>query len=732
MKERLGGGIRVISGASAIAVVGLAQLLAVGALSVTALGRDAFGAGVVAALVGGTIGALCVALIARAPGEVCGPRTSIAVIYAALCADLVARAGPQASFGEIWAALSIAVVLMGVLQAIAGWLRIGDAIKFMPYPVSIGFVTGIGLLIVWSQVGSVLGLDGRLSDYEWPDVLDQIKPAALLIAALTALTVWVYPRFAKRGQPLLAGLGIGTASYHATALLLGPEHLGPTLGTIAPVAAAAANASALWSRLTPLWLLETALYVLPYAVFLALQAIMNAAVSSVAVAEITGVRANISRTLVAQGAGNILCGALAALPLGASPSQSMPAARMKGINALVPATSYVVLLLSVLLFGWVFAYIPVAVLAGILVTVGLGMIDRWARALAKRVVRSAGKDTHVTWNLIIVAAVAGTFFFGSVPLALFVGTVLATILLAINLSAATTFSSEAAGELASTRVWSREQAQWLTGARSAIRIFRPRGGLFFGTADQLSTRLSALGPGIRYCVLDLSKLTALDATGCQIVAASARKLSNSGITTILAGLSASNPREEALIALGLTHPDPGTQWFEDLDHALEWAETQIVKERWPHTSLFAPVPLCETPLAKGFSAAELRELQFWLRAVDVKPGTLFRRGEPGSAMYVIDQGFVEIRIGDGTEGKSTRLAAFGPGSIFGEIAMLTTDERTADAVCIEPTRLFELTREAIVDLERRAPSLHARVMANLNAHLASRLIVATSIVKAQQ
>src|SRR5687767_9224728 len=75
-----------LSGSAAVAVVGLSQVLAVGALSVTALGRDAIASGVVAAFVSATLGALCVAVISRTPGEICGPRTSIAVIYAALCA----------------------------------------------------------------------------------------------------------------------------------------------------------------------------------------------------------------------------------------------------------------------------------------------------------------------------------------------------------------------------------------------------------------------------------------------------------------------------------------------------------------------------------------------------------------------------------------------------------------------------------------------------------------------
>lgn len=721
-----------LSASATIALLALSQILAVGALSAMPLGRDALAMGVVAAVVAATIGGFLVAVMARAPGEICAPASSIAVIYAVLGADLVARAGPQANVAEVWAALSLAVVLMGVLLLVAGWLRLADAIKFMPAPVSAGFVTGIGLLVIWSQVGPLLGLGGQLSKYHWPELLDQLKPASLLVGAATILAIVLYPRFTKRGQPPLAALAVGTSIYYLVEWLYGPEHLGGTLGTIAPLGAAESSLLAVWGEVSPSWLISTGLFVLPYAAFIALQAVMNAAVTSASVGSIIGIRSDANRTLKAQGIANMLCGALAALPITTAASLSLPAARMKRVTGIVPAASPVILLVAVLLAGGLLAHIPLAVLAGILIMAGVGMIDRWARGLATRIWRSSGRDSHLMWNLAIVAAVAAAFIFGSVPLALLTGAVLAMVLLAVSLSAATTFGNQDAARFASARVWPAEQAQWLEGVRGAIAIFRPRGGLFFGTADQLATQLAAVRAGVRFCVVDLSRVTTLDATACQILAAGTKKLFGGGITTVLAGLDPTNRREQALIALGLTHPDSKTGWFRDLDHALEWVEAQLLKERWPDLASDTPVDIAATPLTKGFSGVELDALRSCLRQVDLPAGPLFRQGDPGTSMYVIDAGFVEILIRHDDAGKSTRLAAFGPGSIFGEIAMLTSDERTADAVCIKPTRLYELRREALRTLAAQSPRLYARILENLNAHLANRLIIATSVVQAHR
>lgn len=724
--EALGGG-------TAVAAVGLAQILATGALSVTPLGASAIGFGVVAAFVTATLGGLFASLISRTPGEVSGPRTSIGVIYAALCADIVARGGADLSMGEIMATLSLAVVLMGAMQIVAGLARLGDAMKFLPYPVTAGFVTGVGILIVWSQVGPLLGLEARLKSYHWPELLADFKPLALLVGLATAAIVWIMSRITRRIQPLLVGLVAGAAIYYCVRWLTTPDSAGPTLGAIVPLATAESSVRQVWSNVSLPWLSQATLHVLPYAGFLALQGIMNSAMSSAAISDITGVPQNLNRALFAQGVANVFCGALAALPIGVSTSQAVVAARMRGINSVVPILSCVILLVGVLAFGQILVYTPIVVLAGLIVTVGIGLIDSWTRRLLLQVVKRGMTGHEVKWNLAIVGAVAGAFFFGSVPLALLTGTVLAMILLAINFSTATRFLSRPGSQVTSTRVWPSEQAAWLVRARSAVRVLRPHGGLFFGTADQLNAQLAALNEGVRFCVIDCSALTVLDATGCRILASGAKKLSERGVVTLLAGLDPGQPRDAALIDLGLVTPSPKTHWFPDLDHALEWVETELLREHWPDVATNEPIDLGATRLAAGLSGAELQVLQSRIRAVDLEAGTvLFESGATGRASYVVGSGLIEIgRRGDAIGGRARRLAVFGPGGIFGEIAMLTGHPRTADAVCIKAGRVYELGQDAFLALERDHPAIFTRVLANLNLHLATRLMVATDARQAR-
>jgi SulP family sulfate permease len=527
------------------------------------------------------------------------------------------------------------------------------------------------------------------------------------------LSVWFAP---KRIQPLLVGLAVGIILYHVTAAFAERGAAGPTLEAMSAFTTAHERVAGFWGRVGPAWLLETTFQVLPYAALLALEGMMELAHTSHAIAEITGVRPDIHRGLIAQGAANILCGVLAGLPVTPSHSQSSAAARMGEASSLIPGVSAAALFIAAIALGGLLAFVPAAALAGLLVTVGVGLIDRWTRGLVHRAARGGDAQAEIKWNLTIVAVVAGALFFGGVPLAL---------------SAVTSFLPEEGTRFASTRIWPVEQAAWLSQARSVIRVLRPRGGLFFGTAEQLAAQLAALDVPVRYCIIDCSGLTVLDATGCQIVAASARKLAGRRVTTLLAGLDPANAHDRGLVALGLDTPSPQDRWFRDLDHALEWVEAELLRERWPEVAADEAIELRQTHLAKGLPRAELEVLQSHLGATDVEAGkVLFERGAAGDALYVISQGLIEIRVAtDAPGGHSRRLAVFGPGCIFGETAMLTRGPRTADAVCVKAARLYELRREALLELEGLFPVIHAKLIANLNLHLATRLMATTEIAR---
>ena len=709
------------------ALLSLATLLAVGLLAAAALGARALDISLVAAFVAATLGSLLVAWLGRAPAEIAVPAPSTTVIYAALSADLVSRSG---SLWEIWAAMSLAVVLMGMIVLLAGSMRLAGFIKFVPSPVSAGFVTGIGLLVIWSQLGPILGV--QLRGGTWGTWWSQVLPGSLIVAAATVLALLLAPRFKRLGEPVLVALVTGTLTYYLLSAFMGPGALGGTLNPLQPQAVALQTTTSLWSVVTPRWVAATALQVLPYAGLLALQAIMNAAMTAVTIGNLLGQRSDVNRSLVALGCANLVCGALGALPVSTSALQSVAAARMKGNPHSVAAGSAVVLFVLVLVAGQWLTWLPVAVLAAVLLMAGIGMVQQSTGRLVKTAWPAQSRDHSALWTPGIAIVVAAAMFWGSVPLALMVGAVLAMVLLAIELSAATRFGAQASIQMGSRRVWAPKQASWLREHRLKIAVFKPQGSLFFGTAEPLAQQLASTAPGTRFCVLDLSRVTTIDATACDIIAAGAKALAATGVRPLLAGVPAGSARSRSLVALGLSSPDPQTQWFDDLDRALEHAEVALLAEQWPGIDTAARFEFGQTPLTLGMSDDELQELKGCLRPMDVPAGPLFRHGDAGSSMYIVEAGQVEIRIMSASLDRHTRLAAFDPGSIFGEMSLLMSQQRTADAVCVTPARLLELDRRSLDALENRSPRLYAKMMRNLNVHIAHRLDLATGLVRALQ
>lgn len=706
-----------------LALLNLAFLMAVGALVATPLGAAAMPVAVAAAATSAVVAGLLVAVLARVPFEVTTPASSIAVIYAAMAAELAAR--PGATFSSTWALLSLAVGLAGVFLLLAAHFRFADAVRYLPAPVSAGFLTGIGLLVVWSQMPPLLGVTGSLVNRGLVGMLEATRPGALVVGLTAAAVIYACQRQQWRGPANVVALLAATAVHHGLDAIAGMS-LGPTLGAVHAAQMQATTLAAVAA--VDLRALPAAFAtVLPYAAFLALQAIMNAAVSAPAAGAVAGCAVDTHRTLRSQGIANLVCGALGALPVCTHTVISMAAARHRSRWQDV-AASCVLLFALIFVVGGALVYLPVAALAGTLVMSGIGLVDKWARRLARSAWASRGRDREVMLNLVLVTAVAASFVIGSVPLALLVGSVLAMVLLTLSMSAGSRLLVQDASTRASTHVWAPAQGEWLRGERQRITIVQPRGGLFFGTAEQLSRAMAAIPPTQSYCIVDMGKLTTLDATGCQLLAAGARKLAAQGTVTVLAGLDPASEHCRALTALGLEEP-PQQRWLPDVDHALEWVERDMLARAGapPEGGSFAA-----SPLTRQLDDASVEELRALLQRRAAPAGRLFARGDTAKSMFLVDSGRVEIRIHHPQTGRATRLASFGPGSIFGEISLLSTGVRTAEAWCAEPSVLLELTREALDGLEQRSPQVHAQVLRNLGIHLANRLVIATSTVQAQQ
>lgn len=127
--------------------------------------------------------------------------------------------------------------------------------------------------------------------------------------------------------------------------------------------------------------------------------------------------------------------------------------------------------------------------------------------------------------------------------------------------------------------------------------------------------------------------------------------------------------------------------------------------------------LVRSPLFAQLSPAELDKVAGLLRRRRYRTGEpVFREGDPGTALYVVETGEVKILLGS-SEGKEVVLSLLGPGEFFGDLALLDGEPRSADAVATGPTQALVLSREDFLRLLRESPSVAVNVLAALSRRL---------------
>ena len=727
----IGGDLR---GGLSSAVVSLGILLPLGLLSFAALGPAAGAVGIPAAFATVIVGSLVATLVGGADVPGSGPKSSTAIIFAGFVAVLASdpRLATARGFDveTLLLLTSLCVAISGLLQVLFALLRFGSLVSFVPLPVVAGFMDGLALLIAIAQIETFLGLPHGAGASDVADGLGRVKVGGLVLGMATAALCWFLARRWPRLPWALAGIVTGTVAYALVATVWPGVALGPLLGVSAghfpePLALAKLASPAVTTLLDAhLPLLLTTAFVI------ALVGSMDALLSAAAVDARLNSRHDSNRLLLGMGLANLACAAFGGLPLATSSSVQLTAHRAGGRGRLSGVVSVLLLAVVMIAAGRWLGLVPVTVVAGVMLVVAFGMFDQWSRA-PWRQMRAGSRDRDALWSLAIVVIVCAiTVVFGFVP-AIAVGVLLSLVLFVAALNRSLVRSVATGETRGSRRIYDAARARVLRERGAQIRVVELEGAVFFGTALRLRAEMEALAPGSRYFILDVRRVTMIDASGANALDRLASRLAQAGSQLLLAGLVAGQRHARALRAYGAFGHEDGRHWYPDVDRALEAAERALLEEagaQLPHDEL----PLARLALLDGIDDAQREKLRPLLARVELAAHeVLFRRGEPGDRLYVIAQGSISI-LADVDEGVATahRLASFGPGVVFGETAMLDRGKRSAGAAADEPSVLYVLTRADFDALREREPALASVVLLNIARELSARLRLATATIQA--
>ena len=679
-------------GGLAAMLVALPAAVAFGVTVYAAIGPQyaAFGA------LTGILGATALGLIAPTFGGtdrlISAPCAPAAAVLSAFAIELVQQ-GVAAE--TIVLLMTVLGILTGLIQMLIGFLGVGKLIRYIPYPVVSGYLSGVGLIIVGSQIPKFAGAPAGSG---WFDVM--VSPhlwdwRGLAIGGATVVAMLLAARVTKAIPAtivgILAGLltYLGLASKDASMLQLAGNHL-----VVGPLGASAEGYVGLltnrWFQIGDLRLSQVAA-LLGSALTLAALLSIDTLKTCVVLDQMTRTRHEPNRELAAQGFGNIVASTIGGMPgagtMGASLVNLSSGATTRISGILEGAFA----LVAALMLGAFVAWIPVATLSGVLIVVGIRMIDTDP-------LRYLESRSTVLDFLVVLAVVAVALSVGLIA-ASATGVVLAIIL----------FLREQVGgnvirrkSLVSQRssTWYRPEAEMrlLEQKGASGIIFELQGSLFFGTTHHFYVTLE---PELRtrdFIILDLQRVQSVDLTAAHTLILIRDMLAERNAVLLLSNVRESLPNgrnlREFLELSGLTGNDSPVLIMPTLESAIEWVEDRLLGAIDRPQAASVPLELHEMELFQGRKDDTMVDLEASMERRSWKAGeAIYRRGDPGEELYLIRSGEVRLLVSSGGSAQLHHMATFGRGDFFGGLAFLDHRPRGNEAIAHQDTELFVLTRD---------------------------------------
>jgi sulfate permease, SulP family len=640
-------GLGDVAGGIAGAATNFALAVSLGLLAFAPLGPKYFEVGIYAGFASAIYGALVAGLFGGAAHPGSGPRASTTLILAALVAVLATdpAVAPSATQGPefIVAIAGATVVLAGVLQIVLGALGAGNSARFVPYPFVAGFMCGVSALMIIAQVAPLAGMTrGDLA--AGPGTLWQaLQPATLFVGLATAAIIWAVGSTARRLPAPLIGLVAGTLLYNAIALAFPGVRLGPVVGA-APGWLPKPTALAPLAQTPWVVISQHLKIILPTAGLIAFIGTLDGLFAAVAIDNATDGRHQTKREVVAHGLANVVAGLCGGVPVVLSRAVALASWNAGGRTRLTTVVAAAALALTLVFGGPLIARFPVTALAGLMVTLGVALIDNWTKGLAGRLRRKGAlRERALLWSAATVALVAITEVFFGFQLAIAVGFQLSGLLFYLGMNRSLVRSVVDGTVRPSRRIWGGEDAARVHAARQRIRVIELEGALFFGSAERLSERVEPLAGAADAVVLDFRRVTVIDATGALLIESIARRLATRGTMVLLAGVTPQGRHGATLVAHDTFRDAASRLWFRDSDQAVEWAERAILEARGQTES--AAVPLSAFPLLEGIGRSQLTRIaHHFVRRECVSGEVLFQEYDPGDRLCLLASGAVEISI----------------------------------------------------------------------------------------
>ncbi|MEM7794955.1 MAG: SulP family inorganic anion transporter [Cyanobacteria bacterium P01_C01_bin.118] len=540
------------------AVIALPMALAFGVAS---------GAGAASGLWGAVLVGFFAALFGGTPTLISEPTGPMTVVMTAVIANLTAT-NPENGM-----AMAFTVVMMaGVFQILFGVLRLGKYVTMMPYTVISGFMSGIGIILVILQLAPFLGqaspgggVVGTLQAI--PDLLRNIQPGETFLALLSVGIIWFMPAKIKRFvPPQLVALIAGTV----LALILFPE-----LGSIRRIGEIPMGFPQMQ---VPTFDPGQLRLMFVDAAVLGMLGCIDALLTSVVADSLTRTDHNSNKELIGQGLGNLMSGLFGGIAGAGATMGTVVNIQSGGRTALSGLTRAFILLVVILGAANLAAMIPLAVLAGIALKVGIDIID-WD--FLKRAHQISWKGALIMYGVIALTVLVDLIA------AVGIGVFVANILTIEKMSKLRSESVRAITDADDAIRLDADEKRWLDEGNGRVLLFQLAGPMIFGVAKAISREHNAIGE-YDAVVFDLSDVPHLGVTASLALESAIQEAVEKDRHVYIVGAAGQTKRR--LSSLKLFNLVAADNLYMDRAEALKQAVLQV----YPTVSADVPVDASST------------------------------------------------------------------------------------------------------------------------------------------
>jgi SulP family sulfate permease len=673
-------------------------------------------------LMGEVVIVILTALFCSLPWVVAGLQDTVvailALISAAIVSQMPAWATHQEKFTTAVVAIALSSLLTGALFLSLGQFRLGNLIRFIPYPVIGGVLAGSGLLLTFGAISVMTGASVSLFH-----LLPIIQPG-LWVKWLPGLLFAVFLLVAlRRRNHVLIVPGTLIAAIVVFYILLGLTNTSIAKATeqgwlLGPLLS---DHGRLWQPLNVSDLAQVNWVVIGHQIgsllVIPIIGVIAILLNLTGIELATGQNVDLNRDLKAAGLANLVAGLGGSMvgwqTLSRSTLNYKMGARSRLVGFVLAAVCGIVLWLG----GSLLSYLPNLVLGGLLLFVGLDFLVTW--------VYDSWFKLPITDYLILVLILIVINTIGFLE-GVGLGLVLAVILFAVDYSRINVVKHTLTGATFHSNVSRpRLHQQLLRRKGDWLYILELQGFIFFGTAqkilDMIRQRIDNRDlPPLHFLVLDFRLVNGFDSSAVFGFAKMKQLTEARGLTLIFTHLSPKMQRQmkKEILQEGEKR---SLQVFADLDHGIEWCEDQMITTfeslDFGATTLTLMKQL-EKALPPSVSASRLMS---YFEEKKVEQGEyLIRQGEE-SALYFVESGQVTVQLEDG-DGKITRLRTMRSGTVVGELGLYLRQKASASVIADEACTLFYLPAKKLEEMENDAPEIASALHKFIAGILSERLI----------